>query len=144
MVMWKRGSLRRSGRRRRRRKTRGVGRSAETCSQRSAALLESEASLVSMVFPAVGGKPKLAAELSCTQEFADRLQRPEGEERTTVSDCHFLTVCSRRCLRLKGNCLLLWRGQNCETTFPKASHQRKKFLFVKSKFPFTISGHPVV
>lgn len=52
-------------------------------------------SLVSMVFPAVGGKPKPAAELSRTvfnvaqaveakvgvQEFADRLQRPEGQKK---------------------------------------------------------------
>ncbi len=62
-------------------------------------------SLVSMVFPAVGGKPKPAAELSCTafdeaqvadakagvQDCADRLQRPEGEEKK-VSDCDFSTV----------------------------------------------------
>lgn len=59
-------------------------------------------SLVSMVFPAVGGKPKPAVELSgkgfdkadarvVLQEYAGRLQRPEGEKK--VSDCYFPTVC---------------------------------------------------
>lgn len=55
-------------------------------------------SLVSMVFPAVGGKPEPAVELSPTvfneaqgadakvevQLCADRLQRPEGEEKKKV------------------------------------------------------------
>lgn len=62
---------------------------------------------VSMVFPAVGRKPKLAAELSRTvfneagavgvkagvQESADRLQRPESEKKITVSDCCVPSVC---------------------------------------------------
>lgn len=85
--MWKCRSLRRSGRRIKRR---GVGDRSETCSQRSAAVEETEAALVSMVFPAAGGKPKSVAVLSRTafseaqavevkvgvQNFTDRLQRP--------------------------------------------------------------------
>lgn len=56
--------MKRSGRRRRRRKR--VSQHSETYSQRSAALMETEASLVSKVFPAVRRKPKPTAELSRT------------------------------------------------------------------------------
>lgn len=95
--------------------------------------METEASLVSKVFPAVRQKPQPIAEPSRTafneaqaveakvwvQELAARLQRPEGEkERTTVSGCYFPTLCKQQ---LKGKSSLLWQHQNCLTTFPKAS-----------------------
>lgn len=101
MVMWKCGSLSRSGRRRRRKR---VSQSSETYSQISAALLETEVSLVSMVFPAVRRKPKPTAEFSRTafneaqavevkvgvQELAARLQRPKGEKER-ITKCQTAT-----------------------------------------------------
>ena len=97
MAMWKCGSSWRRGRRRRT----GLGQSSETCSQREASLLETEASRLSRwFFLQLRGKPKLSAELSRTGfneaqaveekvgvwEYADRLQRPEGQkEKQSVS-----------------------------------------------------------
>lgn len=124
MVLWKCGSLRRSGRRRRRRrrrKTRGVGQSSETCSQwrqRPLSCLNG--------FSCSWGETKAGSRAESTVfnearvaggkvevQYADGLQRPEGEKKQSVRlllpHCLLPVVTCYQYLHLKSKSFLSWQ-----------------------------------